>query len=280
MDTLLVNVLGETAKIVLLVFAMMLLVDLLNVWTRGRVGGLLRGARPWRQYVLAPVVAALPGCLGAFTVVSLYMHGMISFGALTGAMLAASGDEAFVMLAQFPERAVGLFAILACCGMLWGWVTDRLVRRFRIRTCDDCPEELIHPSEGGVRHYLRHHLWGHIIRGHLWRTALWTFGALLAVDVGTRYADLSGFAAQYPLLLLAVAALLGLIPESGPHLVIVTLFANHLVPFSVLLTSSIVQDGHGMLPMLAHSVRASLVLKAFNFAAGIAVGLGVYLAGY
>lgn len=273
------KVLGDTAKVVLLVFAMMVIVDLLNVWTRGRIGGLLRGARPWRQYVVAPLVAALPGCLGAFTVVSLYMHGMITFGALTGAMLAASGDEAFVMLALFPEKAVLLFAILTLFGMTWGWLADRLVKRFNIKTCEDCPEEILHASEGGFRHYLRHHVWGHIVRRHLWRTALWTFGALLVVEAGMQFTDLSRFASQYPLVLLVAAALLGLIPESGPHLIIVTMFANQLVPFSVLLTSSIVQDGHGMLPMLAHSVRASLVLKAFNLAFGLVIGLILMLAG-
>jgi hypothetical protein len=273
------KVLADTARVVVLVFVMMLLVDLLNVWTRGRMGGLLRGSKPWRQYVVAPLVACLPGCVGAFSVVSMYMHGMITFGALTGAMLAASGDEAFVMLVLFPEKAILLFAILAGSGMILGWLTDSLVRRFRIRTCEDCREKIVHPSEGGIRHYLRHHVWGHIVRLHLWRTALWTFGALLSVELGMRYANLSGFASQHPLLLLAAAALLGLIPESGPHLIIVTLFANQIVPFSVLLTSALVQDGHGMLPMLAHSVRASLVLKAFNLTFGLVIGLVVHLAG-
>jgi len=274
------TILLETVKVVLLVFAMMLVVDLLNVRTSGRISGLLRGSAPWRQYVFAPLVAVLPGCVGAFSVVSLYVHGMISFGALAGAMLAASGDEAFVMLALFPEDAVLLFAVLALSGMLLGWFTDVVVRRFKITTCEDCTAAILHPSEGGLRHYLRDHVWQHIVRRHLRRTALWTFGALLVVELGMRHANLSGLTSQYPLALLAAAALLGLIPESGPHLIIVTLFANHLVPFSVLLTSSIVQDGHGMLPMLAHSVRASLVLKAFNLTFGFVIGLIVYLAGY
>jgi hypothetical protein len=102
---------------------------------------------------------------------------------------------------------------------------------------------------------------------------------LLVVELGSHYTDLPAFASQYPLVLLVVAALLGLIPESGPHLIVVTLFANQLVPFSVLLTSSIVQDGHGMLPMLAHSVRASVVLKAFNLTFGLCIGLIAFMAG-
>lgn len=279
MTELLLRVLADTAKVVALVFLMMVLVDLLNVWTRGQITAVLRGAASWRQYVVAPLIAALPGCVGAFTVVSLYTHGMISFGALTGAMLAASGDEAFVMLALFPGKAVTLFVLLAAAGMILGWVTDLLIRRFRIRTCEDCPTEILHTAEHGVRHYLREHVWEHIVRRHLWRVALWTFGAILAVELGTTYANLPALASAYPLVLLVSAGLLGLIPQSGPHLLFVTMFANGLVPFSVLLTSAIVQDGHGMLPMLAHSVRASIVLKAFNLTFGLVIGLALYFAG-
>jgi hypothetical protein len=76
-----------------------------------------------------------------------------------------------------------------------------------------------------------------------------------------------------------MACLIGLIPESGPHLIFVTLYAQHAAPFGVLLASSIVQDGHGMLPMLAHSRRAFVAVKAVNFllglaAGGVAIGLG------
>ena len=51
-----------------------------------------------------------------------------------------------------------------------------------------------------------------------------------------------------------------------------TLSARGSVPFSVLLASSIVQDGHGMLPMLAHSRRAFLGIKAVDLAAGALCG--------
>jgi hypothetical protein len=71
-----------------------------------------------------------------------------------------------------------------------------------------------------------------------------------------------------------------LIPESGPHLIFVTLFAEGLIPFSVLLTSSIVQDGHGMLPLLSYSVKDSVIIKAFNFFFGIILGLIVFGFGY
>ena len=58
------------------------------------------------------------------------------------------------------------------------------------------------------------------------------------------------------------------------------LFAEGLIRFSILLTSSVVQDGHGMLPLLSYSVEDSVKIKAFNFSFGIILGLIVFVFGY
>ena len=112
MSGTLTKVIVETVQISFLVLVMMIAVDLFNVWTRGKIGEFLKRGKQWRQYVIASLVGVMPGCVGAFTNVSLYVHGMISFGALVGAMAAVSGDEAFVMLAMFPKTALLLFGIL------------------------------------------------------------------------------------------------------------------------------------------------------------------------
>jgi len=93
------------------------------------------------------------------------------------------------------------------------------------------------------------------------------------------YWHLEKLTSEYTLLLLFAGALFGLIPESGPHLIFVTMFADGLVPLSVLFTSSFVQDGHGMLPMFAYSVRDSMTIKAFNIVFGLSVGLVLHAAG-
>lgn len=80
-------------------------------------------------------------------------------------------------------------------------------------------------------------------------------------------------------LVLFLACLIGLLPESGPHLIFVTLFAKGMIPISILLASSIVQDGHGMLPMLAHSRREFFIIKAINFSAGLLFGAVVMALG-
>ena len=82
------------------------------------------------------------------------------------------------------------------------------------------------------------------------------------------------------LLMLLVACLVGLVPESGPHLVFLTLYTQGAVPFSVLLASSVVQDGHGMLPLLADSRLDFIRIKAINFTVGLTLGLAGYFIGW
>lgn len=280
MAELLTKISIESLKVIVLVLVMMILVDTINVWTRGKLASVLKGAGRWRQYLVSSLIGAAPGCMGAFTNVSLYMHGMISFGALVGAMVAVSGDEAFVMLAMFPRTAILLFGILFVSGVLVGWITDVIVKKYNIRTCRDCGAQRFHETQEGLGHYLRDHVWQHIVKKHLWKTALWTFGALLAVESGLQYWNLESLTSQYTLLLLFAGALVGLIPESGPHLIFVTMFANGLIPFSVLFTSSFVQDGHGMLPMLSYSIRDSIMIKVFNLVFGLAIGVLLYALGF
>jgi hypothetical protein len=94
------------------------------------------------------------------------------------------------------------------------------------------------------------------------------------------FIDLESITSEYTFLLLIIGALLGLIPESGPHLIFVMMFAKGLIPFSVLFTSSIVQDGHGMLPMLSYSLKDSFRIKAFNLIFGIILGSITYAIGF
>ncbi len=122
-------------------------------------------------------------------------------------------------------------------------------------------------------HFLEEHLWRHVARKHVPRIFLWTMGALVVTRLLTQHADMEAWIQQGRLAVLIVACLIGIIPESGPHLIFVTMYAKGIVPLSVLLASSIVQDGHGMLPMLAHSRRGFVVVKAINLLVGFAVGL-------
>jgi len=275
-----INVLGESAKVTLFVLAMMIAVDFINVKTKGKLESILKTGNKWKQYIVSSMLGTAPGCFGSFAGVSLYIHGMISFGAITGLMLATAGDEQFIMLAMIPETALILFAILFVLGIFAGYFTDFFVRKFRIQTCTDCEIKQYHPGHEGYKHYFKAHIWNHIIKRHLIRIFLWTFGALLVVEYAMTFVNLQSITSEYKFLLLILAALIGLIPESGPHLIFVMLFAKGLIPFSILFTSSVVQDGHGLLPMLSYSVKDSILIKAFNFVFGLSIGLILYFVGF
>ena len=334
------EVFRHTLVIAGFVFVMMVVVEYLNVVTRGAwQKTICRSAR--RQYSIASLLGAIPGCLGAFASVTLYTHRVLSFGALVACMIATSGDEAFVMLALFPGKAVLLIGVMLLTGLVVGPVTDSIrgtdmsqiaarcsgleiheehLEEFfcraeiwrQLRKCslqrgvlmiglalfilalasgEVGPEEwnwirvtfMLLSAVGLViaatvpEHFLEEHLWNHVAREHLPRILLWTFGALLVVHLGTNYMNVETWTQYRPLSVLLIACLVGLIPESGPHLVFVTLFSQGLIPFSVLLASAIVQDGHGMLPLLAHSRGDFVKIKGIKFAVGLAVGILGYL---
>ena len=292
------------------VFIMMLLIEYLNVLTKGNWQDSLKNNR-WGQYVLSAFLGAVPGCLGAFTVVSLYSHQVVSLGALVAAMVATSGDEAFVMFSMFPVKAFWLTVSLFVIGIFSGYASDFIFKKqdtliahlnHELPMHDE--EETCHCFSGGQfwpqlknitfqralligifvlflfflitgtigskewdwkkitfasgavfglfvvltvpDHFIEEHLWIHVVKKHVPRIFLWTFGALLAIHFIEQFIHLESWIRDNYFWVLLIAVLVGIIPESGPHLVFVTLFAAGSLPFSILIASSIVQDGHGL----------------------------------
>ena len=129
-------------------------------------------------------------------------------------------------------------------------------------------------------HLIKEHLWEHIIRKHFLSIFLWTFGALLVIQVGLHYFHLEQLISSNIPWMILLAVLVGIIPESGPHLLFVTLFATGTVPFSVLLASSISQDGHASLPLLAESKRSFLKAKIVNTLVAAIIGYICYFIGF
>lgn len=318
---------------------MMLAVEYLSVLSRGTLQRVLSGRKT--QYVAAVLLGALPGCLGPFTVVALYAHRVLPLGAVVGAMIATSGDEAFVMLSLFPVTALWLTAGLAVVGLAVGPLVDTLLgQRW---AGGPCPDLVLHPEDVrrffGVReivrrwerptpsrliltlgivtflallvtgrvgpgewgweritlaslgtlggfviitvpdHFLKEHLWTHVALKHVPRIFLWTFGVLACLALLDRLIDLTDFVRGNVWATLGIAVTVGIIPQSGPHLVFVSLFSQGAIPLSVLAASSIVQDGHGMLPLLAESRTDFIQVKAINVAVGLAWGAVLLLAG-
>ena len=322
------------------VFVMMLAIEYFNVQTQGLWQSDFSKSK-WKQYLLAAILGAIPGCLGAYTAVALFSHRLLSFGAIVTAMIATSGDEAFVMFAMFPDKALLLTIIIFVVGIIAGFIVDRFNlfqnihqelpdNAFTLHQKDSCNcfnkaqfiKNLTKPSwkrivlftilfllllavsfgilagkeENWIRltiqlvvsfslfvivtvpeHFISEHIWEHIVKVHTLRIFLWTFGTLLIIHFLMNYIDVNSLIAENMFVVLIVAVLIGIIPESGPHLVFVTLFAQGSIPFSILLASSVSQDGHGMLPLLAESKKGFVAVKLINVVFAFITGIIGYM---
>ncbi len=322
------------------VLVMMMIIEYITVQTKGNWSRHLKKSG-WAQIIIAAILGVIPGCLGTFTAVSLYTHEFISFAALITAMIASSGDEAFVMLSVIPGYAIKLFIIIFIVAVISGFVVNIFFKNktliklrenhFEMHEEEDCfcynPKVIISQLKNtsfqrallititlffiiflifgkteysawdwkkitfliitltGLfivttvpEHFLNKHLWEHIIKKHMLKIFLWTSGALLFIHFFIGYLHIGQWIEANQLIVLFIAVLIGIIPESGPHIVFITLFANGTIPFSILLANSIVQDGHGALPLLAESRKSFIAAKLVNVAIALIVGLtGLYL---
>ena len=129
----------------------------------------------------------------------------------------------------------------------------------------------------GSDHFVEDHLWNHIVRKHLPVIFAWTFGVLLVLGIGLQYIAIDRWISDNTALMILLATLIGIIPESGPHMIFVTLFAAGVVPFPVLLASSISQDGHASIPLLAESRKSFVWAKIINCAVALIAGFGAMI---
>lgn len=96
------------------------------------LGAAMARSRGW-QPLIAAGLGALPGCGGAIVVVTQYVRGMASFGALISVLVATMGDAAFLLLAREPKTALLVIAISLVAGTITGMVVDRLHGRDAFR---------------------------------------------------------------------------------------------------------------------------------------------------
>lgn len=340
------EILSSAILITGLVIVMMMLIECINVWSKGRLTSSIRKSGPL-QVVISALLGAVPGCMGGFAVVSLYTHRLVSFGALIAMMIASSGDETFVMLAMIPDKAwkiiLALTALAIVCGLLidyfykpsgkihaceedfsihnhedflgerhFGWKRTSIICGVAIFLAalafgffEEEAAEGVQEAEyllGGINllsedwmnvmfaifgllvlyvtikagdHFIDEHLFHHIVRKHLPKIFFWTAGTLAVIAVLLNFVDISAWISNNVVLMILLAALIGIIPESGPHLIFVTMFSSGLVPLPVLIASCISQDGHAALPLLAEDRRTFLKAKALNVIIAVAAGLAL-----
>ena len=392
-------ILQQTLIITTLVLGMMMVIEFINVRTGGLWSNKLQ-SKPWLQILFAIIMGIIPGCLGTYTVVSLYVHRVLNFPALMAALISTTGDEAFFMFSLFPEKALLINLILIVLSIIVAVILQLTMKNkfiglhkemsFPIHENESCShthhhehsvksniknisfvrallitmslgvlimvlsgvidgshhlnllmggqteESVIHSleshqvaespshqddchnhnhslqvnettsqqvdchshnhSHGGEadwiriilivlfvtiliivvvaeEHFLEEHLWQHVIKVHLPKIFLWTFGVILCLTIINNFVNIHEIIDSKPFIVLLVAILVGLIPQSGPHLIFLILFANGDLPLGIFLANCIVQDGHGALPLLAESRKAFFVSKGIKVVIAILVGV-------
>ncbi len=423
-------ILQQTLIITTLVLGMMMVIEFINVRTGGLWSNKLQ-SKPWLQILFAIIMGIIPGCLGTYTVVSLYVHRVLNFPALMAALISTTGDEAFFMFSLFPEKALLINLILIVLSIIVAVILQLTMKNkfiglhkemsFPIHENESCShthhhehsvksniknisfvrallitmslgvlimvlsgvidgshhlnllmggqteENVIHSlesqqdnkttrqqvnkstsqqvdyhsqchsqshnhnhnhnhsqchsqchshshsqtpiansqqltanthnhSHGGEadwiriilivlfvtiliivivaeEHFLEEHLWQHVIKVHLPKIFLWTFGVILCLTIINNFVNIHEIIDSKPFIVLLVAILIGLIPQSGPHLIFLILFANGDLPLGIFLANCIVQDGHGALPLLAESRKAFFVSKGIKVVIAVLVGV-------
>ncbi len=398
-------ILQQTLIITTLVLGMMMVIEFINVRTGGLWSNKLQ-SKPWLQILFAIIMGIIPGCIGTYTVVSLYVHRVLNFPALMAALISTTGDEAFFMFSLFPEKALLINLILIVLSIIVAVILQLTMKNkfiglhkemsFPIHENESCShthhhehsvksniknisfvrallitmslgvlimvlsgvidgshhlnllmggqteESVIHSleshqvaespshqddchnhnhnhnhslqvnettsqqvdchshnhnhSHGGEadwiriilivlfvtiliivvvaeEHFLEEHLWQHVIKVHLPKIFLWTFGVILCLTIINNFVNIHEIIDSKPFIVLLVAILIGLIPQSGPHLIFLILFANGDLPLGIFLANCIVQDGHGALPLLAESRKAFFVSKVIKVVLAILVGV-------
>lgn len=375
-------ILQQTLIITTLVIGMMMVIEFINVRTGGIWSKKLQKS-PWIQILFAIIMGIIPGCLGTYTIVSLYVHRVVNFPALMAAMITTTGDEAFFMFSLFPEKALIINIILIAIALIIATILQMSMKNkfiglhkemsFPIHENESCShshqhkhhsvrsniknisfvrallitfcvgvlimvfsgiidgshhlnllmggeteESVIHSFDhqhndnictyhdhsnthshnhehGGEadwiriilialfvallvivivaeEHFLEEHLWEHVLKVHLPKIFIWTFGVILCLTIINNYVNIHEIIDSKPFIVLLIAILIGIIPQSGPHLIFIILFAQGNLPLGIFIANCIVQDGHGALPLLAESRKAFLVSKGIKIIIALILG--------
>lgn len=347
------DILKNSLSITFFVLAMMVMIEFVNVRTAGKFNAMLQKSGKM-QILICALLGLLPGCLGAYTVVTFYAHNLVSFGALLAAFIAAMGDEAFILFSLSPHTGILvagiLFTLAIVSGLLWNAFAAKrkmpAITHFEIHE-HDCEisnrwqslktniqhlsklriylllflggiivlaafnqighshdfvdafslseNQVSHHKELGFNwfalayigialflayivcvvpeHFLRHHVWEHTIQKHFLKIFAWTTLLLAAVFVLNSHFPVREFIEKHSAYLLILAIFIGLIPESGPHIIFISLYLTGVIPIGILLANFIVQEGHAALPLFAESKKTFFFVKAIKCCIALVVGL-------
>ncbi len=275
--------LKESLTIILIIFFLMVIVEFIVLKYKDKIIKYLKKSK-FMSYIVSAFFGVIPGCIGTFAMDTLYMSGLLGFGGIISVMVATSGDEAFLIMSMAAKGEISwnivimLTLLLFVIGIISGIVADIFRKKTNMKFCERCEIKSHAHVEFKAKHFFKEHIFNHIIKKHIWQIFLWVFVAIFVIGFLQENINID-FSGATMIYMLIMASLIALLPISGPNIVLIVLFAKGIVPFSVLLANSIIQDGHGLLPIMGFSMDDAVKIKAFNFVVGFGLGLILLLFG-
>ena len=275
------SILLATLEITGLVFLFMILVEFLEL-KYSHIFKKYLTHNKFTQYFFSSFLGSTPGCVGVYAVDTFYMAGIIGFGGVVAATIATFGDEAFVLFATSPKTALILGGLTFSLGIVGGYLATLTEKLFKLTFKPACCIEHHdgHDHNVNLKHFFKAHIWKHVFMKHIPKIFLWLFFSLLIISFLNEYIQLSDLIFKHQVATMFIAALVGLLPISGPNLLFMTLYLQGSIPFSILLANSIIQDGHGLLPIIGYSIEDALKIKIFNIIFGLIIGFLLLFIGF
>ena len=181
-------ILQQTLIITTLVIGMMMVIEFINVRTGGLWSKKLQKS-PWIQILFAIVMGVIPGCLGTYTVVSLYVHRVVNFPALIAALITTTGDEAFFMFSLFPEKALTINLILIVVAIIIAVILQLTIKNKFIGLKDKEMSFPIHENESCSHDH--HHHNHHSVKSNI-KNISFVRALLITMSLGVLILVLSG----------------------------------------------------------------------------------------
>ncbi len=124
-------------------------------------------------------------------------------------------------------------------------------------------------------HFIQEHVVNHVIKKHFLKIFGWIWIVLILLSVMQHYVSWETLLLNPygPYIMLLLAVLIGCIPESGPHVIVIFMFINGIVPFTTLMANAFVQEGHGGLPLLAERPKDFLWMKSIKILIAFLIGI-------
>lgn len=232
----------------------------------------------------SPLIGALLGCIPqcGFSVLAanLYCGGAITLGTLL-AVFTATSDEAVLILLADPKqisKVLPLLGVKIAVALLAGYLTDFLLRKRR--------KEASHDMEELCAHCGCHEQHG-IFRPALYHTAK-TLGFLFLItaliNIVTMFAGeerLSALLLGNSVLQPFVSALIGLIPNCAPSVILTKLYMSGALRFSSVIAGLCPSAGMGIAMLFRGLPKKREFFKILGilYAVGVAAGLILRLFG-